>query len=347
MKSNYVVSFDYFRVFAILLIVLGHSLSKSFQLEYPLISNIIKGGGSLLFVFISGYLFHILLPRYNSYSNFISSKFKKLVVPYILFSVPLILFRHIEKNSNFYNTDLGLDKSIYPLVSLINGAHMTGYWYIPAIILFFILSFRFIKYFSTMEAKARYSIIFLLSSVSSFIHRPIDNFNTLHSVLYIIPFFLIGVSFSIDRKHIISIKRKKIILCAATTAFLCINYYQSYIQGHIGNYHKPFFQYDGFDLNFIKFLIITPVIYLLFEQNLSKRSELVRNLANTSFVLYFTHPIFISALNTLGITSHLELQTGLFFTLFVIFIFTTSFCCIFYYSIRFILGKKFISILGG
>jgi fucose 4-O-acetylase-like acetyltransferase len=125
LKTNYIVSFDYFRVFSILVIVLGHTLTKSFQSDYPFLTNVIKGGGSLFFVFISGYLFCLLLPKIKGYLPFITSKFKRLVVPYIIFSIPLILYRYIESDSYLYNIDFEVSSIYYPILSILTGIHMT------------------------------------------------------------------------------------------------------------------------------------------------------------------------------------------------------------------------------
>lgn len=314
MKQKYVESFDYFRAFSIFFIALGHSLTYKFQSEYPFLTNLVKGGGTLFFVFISGYLFCLLLPKYDSYSSFILTKLKKLLTPYVIYSIPLIIFAGIKADSIFYDTDFGISQSLYPLLSLITGAHMTGYWYVPAIFLFFLVTFPYLKIYSASSQEHRYSVIALLCLVSIFIHRPIGNFNPIHASLYISSFFFIGMSFFIDREKILNNINRKLIVICVSIAFIAINFHQSYTFNHIGNYHKEIFDYNGIDWTFLKFLLITPLAFIFFECYCQKASKVMKHIASVSFFIYFIHPVVISALNITGVRDFIEIHFGSFIT---------------------------------
>ena len=73
MSNERIISIDYFRAIAIILIVAGHSYGLSYlhfnsNIEYA-IMNLITGN-TALFVFISGFmLHHIFYNRYN-FKNF-------------------------------------------------------------------------------------------------------------------------------------------------------------------------------------------------------------------------------------------------------------------------------------
>ena len=346
MKTNYVVSFDYFRVFSILVIVLGHTLTKSFQSDYPFLSNVIKGGGSLFFVFISGYLFCFLLPKIKGYLPFIASKFKRLVVPYIIFSIPIILYRYIESDSYLYNIDFDVSSIYYPILSVLTGIHMTGYWYIPAIFLFYIFSFDFLIYFSKLSIILRYILVFLFCLLSLYIHRPIENFNVFHSILYFTSFFILGMSFYLDRVRIIVIYNNWIGFFLFLL-FLIINYYQVYYLAHSGNYHKDFFINAGFDFTFFKFLIITPFFYCIFEKFFIVNYSAVKKIANMSFVIYLIHPILLSMLNVTGLMLLSESYFGVLINTIIVFSFVVFICLIIHKIIFVLLGYKRSWILGG
>lgn len=346
MKSNYIVSFDYFRVFSIVIIVLGHSLSYEFQSTYPLLSNLVKGGGSLFFVFISGYLFCLLLPNYDNRGAFLKNKFFKLVVPYLIFSTPLVLYRHIGADSIFYHTEFGIPGYLYPIGSLMVGAHMTGYWYIPSIFLFFTLTFSYLKYFATSGAKYRYSIILIMSLVAIFIQRPFENFNPIHSLIYFSSFFFIGISFFIDKEIILKRFSNTLVLLTLLSLFIAINVIQSYFYHHIGNYHKDFFELNGLDWTFIKFLLITPFIFIVFDAGFKKNSLTLKYVAKISFLIYLLHPIVISALNISGFTMLSELYLGTFFSSMTT-MFLAFFSCIAFHKLAvYIVGNKRLSLLG-
>lgn len=115
----YLNSFNYFRGIAILLIVAGHSyeiagidiLNLSFfeKLAVNLIS-----GGTTLFVFISGFLFHHIFLTKFEYSKFIKSKFQNVFVPYFFLTLPYI-FVNLQGygNSMFFDpTQTGILENI-------------------------------------------------------------------------------------------------------------------------------------------------------------------------------------------------------------------------------------------
>ena len=90
----YVNSINYFRGIAITCIVIGHCFGLSdFAFETNLgntFFNLLKGG-THFFVFISGFLFHLVY--YNSYNSndFMIKKSKSVLLPYfILSSIPIL-----------------------------------------------------------------------------------------------------------------------------------------------------------------------------------------------------------------------------------------------------------------
>ena len=76
-----------FRAIAILFVVTGHFLNligKHSDSFYGLfVSNFILGG-TILFVFISGFLFHHVFYDKYEFSYFITGKIKKVFFPYII-----------------------------------------------------------------------------------------------------------------------------------------------------------------------------------------------------------------------------------------------------------------------
>lgn len=84
---------NYFRGFAILLVVLGHFLYfPESTVTEKLIKAIIKGGTSP-FVFISGFLFHhIFYRRGFDYKKFMKNKLKNVLLPYTIVVIPGLIY---------------------------------------------------------------------------------------------------------------------------------------------------------------------------------------------------------------------------------------------------------------
>ena len=85
----FLTSFSYYRGIAIVLIVIGHcyGLSGWTFASYPerVLANILTGG-TVLFVFISGFLFHQVFYLGFDFRWFLTKKLRRVATPYLLWS---------------------------------------------------------------------------------------------------------------------------------------------------------------------------------------------------------------------------------------------------------------------
>lgn len=100
MYLNYI---NYFRGFAILMVVLGHFLYfPESTVTEKLVKAVIKGGISP-FVFISGFLFHhIFYRRGFDYKKFMKNKFKNVLLPYTIVVIPGLIYVVSQHNLDSY-----------------------------------------------------------------------------------------------------------------------------------------------------------------------------------------------------------------------------------------------------
>lgn len=153
---------NYFRAFAIIVIVLGHTiiwgknggLIKGFH-EYVFM------GGTVLFVFIAGFLFEYLAYKFE-YKKYMINKLKNVIMPYIVTLLPAaIVFSFFIPNVNQY---------LYPYPPIIKFIEVIMHgvvvqealWFIPMIVIFYIASplLLFLK---------KYKIIWIILIVLSLI----------------------------------------------------------------------------------------------------------------------------------------------------------------------------------
>lgn len=130
---NYI---NVFRALAILLIVLGHCYFVDNRILGS-ICNEIFDGGTVLFVFIAGFLFQHLSYKYETKTYF-KKKFINVVMPYLITSIPGIIICFYAHNINpFYE----LNKFIQIPIFLTTGwIHNPPTWYIPMTCIFFALA---------------------------------------------------------------------------------------------------------------------------------------------------------------------------------------------------------------
>ena len=285
-------SIHFFRGIAILFIIAGHCLENSiFQLHIKLeemsamskfIYNFILGGTGM-FVFISGFLFHSVFYKKFQYGDFVIKKIKNVYIPYLILSIyPIINIFFIYKQYKFIgfeNNNIDILKSIY------TGRHSIGYWYITFIMIVFLLSPIFIKF---IESKYKEIIIGISFIVSLFIHRPIDNLNQIHSVIYFSFFYILGIWVSINREKVLNFLKGKIILLLITA--VVIIYLQTFVFIHLGNYHKELFKFKGIDLILIQKTILCLIFFKFLTKFENMKLYFLDKLAEYSFVIYFLHP---------------------------------------------------------
>ena len=303
-------SFTKFRALAIIFIVAGHSYSTVGIRFDSFLDSFIKNfiaGGTCLFVFISGFLFHHVFFKRFDYQLFLKNKCKNILFPYFFLGfLPICYYIFLKKNAfdgAFYFGDGFWNSYVIPTLKYYStGRFFIAYWYVPFIILTFVLSPLHIK-FIKITFKYKILIILSLSLLSIFMHRPINNVNVFQSLIYFTPIYLIGISASIH-KDLIYKKLYKMegFLLLSVFALVLL---QSYL-GYEGSYHKHAFAFNGIDIVFIQKIILCFFFMVYFHNKEIEPSRLTSFIADTSFAVYFMHPfviLFIFKLNLMKFDS--------------------------------------------
>lgn len=290
------VSFDYLRGIAILFIVAGHSYGgwSIDSFSEKVIVNIVSGG-TTLFVFISGFFFHHIFYKDFELKDFMFKKVKNVLAPYLILSTLGFLYFAISSEAFPFQTLLiASDISTwYDYLELYisylwTGRIMYAYWYIPFIMIIFLLSPIFIKYIR-LSAITRLSIMTVLLTCSAFlIHRPVLNLSPLHSVLYFIPVYLLGINCSINRNQFEQLLKGKTLLLGLTV--LVLSALQSAYFDSRGNVYKTdLFSYAIFDINLFQKIALCFFFISLLHRYEHKTIPGLKLLASSSFAIYFMH----------------------------------------------------------
>ncbi len=311
-KSDFLVEINYLRGFSILLVVLSHFFwiwgggvylaNTSFQ--YKFIANIILGD-TVLFVFISGFLFyHIFYRRgFPTLSKFMFQKFKNVFSPYVIVVAVMILCQYFV--IIYYLNGKIWDN---PQSFLLDTFFYWSFWYVPFIMLVFFLSPMYICF---VEASLKQKLLILMGSslVSLLIGR--DNFSPIHSVVYWQTAYLFGIICAQYYKFISDAKLRYwvafILFYIAITSF-CI------LHGDVQVDEKMTLFATPLHLNFVLiskmlFCVVAIGIFkLLSKIKLGILSTILNKLAKYSFSIYFIHNFFIliivSYFSKNGVDSH-------------------------------------------
>jgi hypothetical protein len=321
-------SFNHFRALAILSIVMGHTylyVGMKFD-TYPeyVVMNLILGGTSL-FVFISGFLFHHVFYKKYQFNTFVLGKFKNVAVPYILLGVMPIFLQILYKSDAFDGyfapTSDGLwGAYIIPYIKYYwTGRFLIGYWYIPFILVTFLLSPLHVK-FIRMPPKLQVALIGILSVVSVLMHRPEDNLFVFQSVLYFTPIYLLGIFCSVYKEQVLAFFQNKVLLLFSIVLFFAL--VEAY-QGEVGSYHKAPLPNGYIDYMFIQKMCMCFLLMTIFARLESWKNKLVEYSASTSFTIFFLHPLVMTCCNVLTskyLGFSLYLDSWLVYILYTVFI---------------------------
>lgn len=297
----YINSINYFRGIAIIFIVFGHSLViANFSYSSTIGNTILNltAGGTSLFVFISGFLFHHIFSENFEFKRFIIKKNKYVLVPYLILSTIPIIYLLLRVSINgllSLNASFPFYENLasFPILRfyLTGMPNFVGYWYIPFIMIVFAMSPIFIR-FIKLNMKTKISIVFFMLICSVFMHRGTEEniFSIFQNVIYFTPVYLLGMILS-EKKDIVYSK-----LIGKDYYLLILGFGLALLQafiGEFGNYHKDPFFFNGFDLMIIQKIILCLFFMIFLYRFEDSKNKLLDIIATNSFGIFFLHGIFI------------------------------------------------------
>ena len=299
------IYFDYFRAFAILLIILGHCYNAwpRSQLWESTLVNLISGN-TALFVFVSGFSFHhIYLPKYR-YWTFIKNKLSFVFLPYLILSLLFIAFYFIDSGeivmATYLNEHFGsqLSNTWLILINLLTGRTLWAYWYIPFAMLLFLLSPLFIR-FIQLGLATKIQITATLFVVSIFAQRPLMEINPFHSFIYFVPYYLLGIIYSVERIKINTWIEGKTLLFLLITVTIAMT---MHLLGQTDNAGKAsLLVWRGADYMIFQKLSLIPFMLALTITLQQYDIRPLKVIASMSFALYFLHQWVLSLIRDLGL----------------------------------------------
>ena len=290
-------SINHFRAIAITIIVAGHCF---YMVDAPFntlaeraFGNLIAGG-TVLFVFISGFLFHHIFYKRYQFKKFMVGKLKKVLLPYTLLSIAPIVLLVLRQDAYYSLYDPQgtgfIATYLVPAVKYyLTGRFLIAYWYIPFAMILFALSPLHMGF---IELRFRWQALItgIGFTISLFLHRPVDDILILQSVVYFMPVYLLGIMAS-EKKTVIyaKLKNKEIYLLLTAIALAVL---QAAL-GRFSSYQKPPMVYDGIDIMLFQKVALCFFFMVWLHRFEHVNSKYINVLASTSFAIYFTHGFFM------------------------------------------------------
>ncbi len=303
-NGRMLVYFDYFRAIAIVLIIISHCYNtwQIDQLWEAALVNIISGN-TALFVFISGFFFcYIYYPTFH-YRHFLTKKTLLVFLPYLILSLLFMIYYYFSHGeivmTNYLNEYFGttLSNTWLILINLLTGRTQWAYWYIPFAMLLFLMSPVFIR-FIHLALMPKLLITATLFFVAMYVQRPLMEINPFHSFIYFVPYYLLGIIYSMENAKINAwLKGKTFRLFLLTVAIAMTMYFF----GQTNNAGKAsILVWHGVDymifqkLSLILFILAATLDWQQYNMPFFKV------IANMSFALYFLHQWILSFMRDFG-----------------------------------------------
>jgi surface polysaccharide O-acyltransferase-like enzyme len=267
-----------------------------------LVANLITGG-TVLFLFISGFFFHYVIYE-NYYNNrFVAKKARNVMVPYLILSLAgIALYLLAARPLPFADTLLpGGVSSAFDYLELLSvylwtGRVATAYWYIPFIFVVFLLSPVFVRYIQ-LSVQSRLAILLGLLAVSVLVQRPVANLSLVHSFVYYVPVYLLGINCAIHRDEVIEFVSGRALLLGALVLLLAA--IQAALVDGFGYHHKAsMFTYEGVDILLLQKIVMCFFLLSVFHANDHREIPGLKLLASASFAIYFLHPWLLKFITT-------------------------------------------------
>lgn len=297
-------AFNYFRGIAILFIVAGHcywmSGWSSHSFPEKVIANLVNGG-TALFVFISGFMFHHIFYTQFNYRRFLLKKAGNVLLPYLILSTLAFLLFVVYLGRPPFPQYFQFDPAAGPwqeylrpaLQYLWTGRILPAYWYIPFIMITFLLSPLHARVIGLPSGR-QLALLLGLLLLAMLVQRPIDNMSVLQSVVYFTPVYILGILCSIHRQEIHARLTGHVwwlLLAAVMLAAL-----QVLVHDKTGNYHKPPLQYAGLDFMMLQKICLCLFFMVYLQRFEHARLPVLQLLASASFAIYFLHPWLLQLL---------------------------------------------------
>ena len=264
----------YFRALAITFIVAGHSIDALIWSNHDVerLIRIFLSNGSVLFVFIAGYLFQHLSNKLRGMRYF-SSKVKNVILPYFLISIPAIIisvtiFEQDRVWPEFY------DKSIWEQVVFfyLSGAHLAPLWFIPMICIFYLISPLLLE---LDKGRLMYVMIPAFIVVSCVVGRGLPHYSFVH----FLSVYLLGMYFSKYKEEINPVISRAPVIAVALGLVIGL----AMIEFLLTTATMSYWNY----LQKLSMAVFFLGLFIRYNEHLT--SKFVSRLADNSFGIFFIH----------------------------------------------------------
>ncbi|UZR94774.1 acyltransferase family protein [Chondrinema litorale] len=282
--KKFLTYIHYFRGLAISFIIAIHVFA-SLEWENELTTGelffkVLFDDATLIFVFISGFLFQHLSKKFT-FKKYLNKKFRYVLKPYLLISIPVIIIRiYFEKPPTFIVEQIPSFEnwSVFAQIPyyIATGSHLRPFWFIPMLVLFYAIAPLLVAL--DRNKKIYYILPFLV--INSFIFTRGNLNEIVTNFIHFLPIYLLGMFCSRYKEEVFYYLKKYIWLLLTVGI---ISFIVTLIE-------------DNSRTLFIQKLSLTFIVLFFLKEYSEKFHPFIIKILDTlalySFGLYFVHDYF-------------------------------------------------------
>lgn len=292
-SKNFLNNVHLFRGVAILAVVATHVLfelnwTPEHEGEFKVCLSLVQNG-TVWFVFVAGLLFRHLAYKFE-YGPYLLGKFKYVIVPYVIVSLPYVALQYFRQFGLFRPE---LERTFENPVLHVLWAYTSGeqmpipLWFIPMIGVLYLLA----PVLLWLDKRAwGYWTIPPLLVLASLIHRPHEQTMLRQSVVYFLPVYLVGMWVSRHMSLVMNWARR--LRWPALGVALAILVYEVATRKRPGAIEslEAFSTEAGiFDFNIYMKLLLSLVVLEALQRCPRWLEKILDPLATLSFGIFFVH----------------------------------------------------------
>ncbi|MEZ6132899.1 MAG: acyltransferase [Planctomycetaceae bacterium] len=271
----------FFRALAILFIVTGHAIDAFAWPDNDDVERILRiffSNGSTLFIFIAGYLFQHLSVKYETKKYYIT-KFKNVIVPYLLVSIPaIIVFTTLMQRTNvaddFYENPVWKQVLLFYLT----GYHLAPLWFVPMITIFYVFAPVFVR-------LDRNGVLYYLLPVFVVVSVLVQRGSPDQSFVHFLSVYVLGMACSRFKTQVSDVTSRTFFLIPVLAAFMALGLVEFQLNVDPPNYW-----------NYLQKVLASLFFLGLFCRfNNHLQSTTAHVIADTSFGVFFIHSYVLTA----------------------------------------------------
>ncbi|ELR73347.1 hypothetical protein C900_04199 [Fulvivirga imtechensis AK7] len=297
-KEGYLNYIHLFRGFAILIIVGIHCRISFRWPEHSIGKDLLitfLDNGTVLFVFIAGFLFQYLKHKFH-YVPYLKRKAKYVILPYILASLPAILYKLYLDTVPAWMPDNIVEQSkmVQAVYMLATGKHLGPFWFIPMIVVFYLIS----PLLNWLDKPVFYKTVFPVIFVAGLFTFRFGYFsNTFDSFIHYFPVYMFGMWGARYRHRIINLRSSVSLVLVAIYIVIAFMEASNFVYAPKLSSFQDAATDAYFMFNFAKLKVSILCVILLREFHvLNKEVAVLKLLGDYSFGIYFIHLYVITAI---------------------------------------------------